>query len=332
MPSRATTHEAVESAVRRVSGRLPESTRNLLETAVSHAMHPEGKLARPRLLLAAAHAVGGDVMSCVPAAFAVEALHVGSLVHDDIMDKDIRRRGRPSVYAAYGTNVAIVTGDSLMFRSFDWAEDCLAAGISSDRVLRAMTVLAQTGHELCHGQMLEEEITGRQCLDLASYLSMVKGKTASLFYASTRMGALLGNGDPLAERTWAEIGREFGTAYQMEDDLLPYRSGGTRAGKDPFSDIRNGRITLPWISAVLNGTGSERDLLLASQRSALAGETPREVDEVRRVVGRASNLAYCEELIDTHARKAERLLDWVGENEGVSVARSLLSSSLRRDR
>ncbi|MDO4253588.1 MAG: polyprenyl synthetase family protein [Kocuria sp.] len=332
MPSYATMHQAVESAVRQVSERLPGAKDTLLNSAVSHALHPEGKLMRPRLLLAAAHAAGGNVMACVPAAFAVEALHVGSLVHDDIIDNDLKRRGRPSVYGAYGKNVALVAGDSLMFRSFDWAEDCLSMGISNDRVLRAITVLARTGHELCHGQMLEEEIARRQVLDFSTYLSMVKGKTASLFYASTRMGAILGGAGPAAEEQWAQIGREFGMVFQMEDDLLPYRGDGTRAGKDPYSDIRNGRITLPWITAYLRGTDLERGVLASNQHRAISGNGLVEADKVHATIGQPLNIAHCEEVIAAHAEKAENLLKLNGTGEGVSVARTLLVDSLRRFR
>lgn len=322
----------LKDAIHQVSERLSDVKDGLLGSAVSHALQPEGKMMRPRLLLAAAHAAGGNVAACVPAASAVETLHVGSLVHDDIIDNDLKRRGRPSVYGAYGRNIALIAGDSLMFRSFDWAEECLAMGVPNERVLRSITTLAQTGHDLCNGQILEDEIAKKQIRDFSAYLSMVTGKTASLFHASTRIGAILGGADSLTEERWTMIGIKFGVVFQMEDDLLPYRDDGTRTGKDPLSDIRNGRITLPWITAYINGSNFERNLLANNQRRAISGEGSVETNKVYATIGQPTNIVRCEEIIETHAREVEHLLDLNGISEGASVARSLLKNSRGRTR
>ncbi len=322
----------LDQALVSVIERVPPDDAGLLHRAIRHALLPTGKMARPRLLLAAAQSVGADVQTCVPAAFAVEALHVGSLVHDDIIDDDLTRRGRPSVFGAFGQGIALVAGDWLMFNSFNWAEDCSRAGISSKRVLSAMTVLSRTGHELCRGQVLEEEMARALIMQFDCYLSMVVGKTASLFSASARMGAILGGATPAVEQAWAKIGMEFGIAFQMEDDLIPYRNNGAESGKDPNSDIRNGRITLPWLIAATSGSDSERILLTRGQRMAMQGAPDIPVEAIREVVGRPANLAACEAILERHVAEAIGALSQLDASEGVDMICELLRSSLRRNR
>lgn len=296
-----------------------------------HALNPPGKLVRPRMLLAAVDAVGGDPLSAVPAAYGVECCHVASLVHDDVIDDDAERRGRPSVHRAYGADVAIVTGDALLFESFTWGDECIESGMSPQLVGLALGAFAAAGRHLCAGQALEGDMSRRGRWSRETYLAMVNGKTGAMIELPCLVGAVLGGAAwPQVERL-AAFGAAFGTAFQMQDDLLPFRNFGENAGKDRYSDVRNGRPSLPFVLAVEVADPVGRDYLLASQREAAQG---RPVDEERmlNLVGSAPVIATAESLIDEYVTTARELIEPFETTDGGAFLRALLEESVCRTR
>lgn len=229
-----------------------------------HALTPAGKLFRPILLLESALAVGGDPRRVLPAAVGAESGHVASLVHDDIIDGDDTRRGRPAVHAAFGVGEAIVAGDALIFDLFAGLAECHTAGAPADRIVAALAVVSRCGTDLCRGQSLEAEVCASGRFEHDTYLRMVRLKTAALFRAACECGALLAGGEPrhvLALRRYAQ---HLGVAFQIRDDLLPYTASAVEVGKPDDSDVRNGRITLPVIIAHQTGDAGVRAVIEAA--------------------------------------------------------------------
>jgi geranylgeranyl pyrophosphate synthase len=212
-----------------------------------YAVLPAGKLFRPILLLQSAVAVGGDPAKVLPAAAGTEYGHVASLIHDDVIDGDDVRRGRPSVPFQYGLEDAIVSGDSLLFGIFLCLAACRDRGVPDDRIVRALRVVAQAGIDLCEGQSLESRMRGDLGCGVDLYLTMIRNKTAALFRAACQSGALLGGGTERQVEALGVYGDSLGLAFQIWDDLLAYTSDSETAGKSAISDIRNRRITLPVI-------------------------------------------------------------------------------------
>jgi geranylgeranyl pyrophosphate synthase len=238
--------------------------------AICHyALVPPGKLFRPNLVLESALAVGGTTSSVLPAAIGAECGHVASLIHDDIIDGDDLRRGRPSVPSAYGVAHAIVAGDALIFDLFACLAECRNAGVPDDRVVSALEVLAQAGLDLCRGQSIEMELQRSQDVDLDVYLVMISLKTAALFQGACMCGAILGGGTPDLVDAMCEYGQHLGMSFQILDDLLPFISDTGLMGKPQLSDVRNGRYTLPIILAYQAGGPADREFI----RSALSGRT-----------------------------------------------------------
>ena len=165
---------------------------SLLARMCAHTLTPAGKLFRPILLLESALAVGGDPRLVLPAAVGAESGHVASLVHDDIIDGDDTRRGRPAVHAAFGVGDAIVAGDALIFDLFAGLAECHTAGAPADRVVAALAVVSRCGIDLCRGQSLEAEFCASGRFDHATYLHMVRLKTAALFRAACSPAATPG--------------------------------------------------------------------------------------------------------------------------------------------
>jgi geranylgeranyl diphosphate synthase type I len=235
-----------------------------------YAVLPAGKLFRPILLLQSAMAVGGDALQVLPAAAGTEYGHVASLIHDDVIDGDDVRRGRPSVPFRFGLENAIVSGDSLLFGIFLCLAACRDRGVPDGRIVRALRVVAQAGVDLCEGQSLESRMRGDLSCGVDTYLAMIRGKTAALFQAACQSGAILGGGTDRQVDALGVYGDSLGLAFQMWDDLLAYTSDSEAAGKSAISDVRNQRITLPVIFVEQCGDADER----AALRRIISGAEP----------------------------------------------------------
>jgi geranylgeranyl pyrophosphate synthase len=253
----------VDEVRARLAGRWAGDPSRLARMCL-RAFTPTGKLFRPILLLESALAVGGDPRWVLPAAVGAESGHVASLVHDDIIDGDDTRRGRPAVHAAFGVGDAIVAGDALIFDLFAGLAECHAAGAPADRVVAALAVVSRCGTDLCRGQSLEAEICAGGRFDHDAYLHMVRLKTAALFRAACECGALLAGGDHRHVLALGRYAQHLGVAFQIRDDLLPYTSSASAAGKPDTSDVRNGRLTLPVIIAHRAGGAADRAVIEAA--------------------------------------------------------------------
>jgi geranylgeranyl pyrophosphate synthase len=245
-----------------------------------YAMLAPGKLLRPLMLVAAAEAVGGRGDAVLPAAAAVQNLHVASLVHDDIIDGDDLRRGQPSVHARYGVADAIVTGDALLFDLFAAVAECDAPPRT---VVAAVAELAHAGGDLCRGQVRESLLVrpgpGRPGSGLDAYLEVAALKTGALFRAACRVGALLGGGSAEQVGLLGEYGQHTGVAFQLCDDLLPYLADTATAGKPSTSDAANLRPTWPVLLAHRDGAPEQRSAVETALSGAL---TPAEALQVLR--------------------------------------------------
>src|SRR5579859_2942584 len=269
--------------------------REPLSSILQYALDKRGKLVRPLMMLAANDVVGGDPKQIFYAALASEYGHIGSLLHDDVIDNDLIRRGRPSVLAKYGAPSAIVGGDALIFLLFHAMTRCVEAGTPAGRVVRAMQHIASAGVEMCWGQALEEAATVGADLSIDSYLEVIYGKTAASFETACTVGATLADASPDDTAQISRFGKHFGMAFQIQDDLLPYRSSGEVAGKSSFSDLENGRVTLPFLVAVQTATPADRELLIKTQAMATAGEQITDIAQVAAIVGRAEVIGRCAE-------------------------------------
>ncbi|MEV0609878.1 polyprenyl synthetase family protein [Polymorphospora rubra] len=303
----------------RLGQRWPESS-DRLSAMVRHALLPAGKLIRPIMALESASAAGGRPEPVLPAALGLEYLHVATLVHDDIIDGDTTRRGRPTVSAAYGTPDAIVTGDALIFTAYTAIVECRAGGVPADRIVAAVDALSEAGSDLCRGQVLEAGLAGDPTGPATTYLEMVRLKTGALFRAVCQIGALLGGADAERGRLLAGYGESVGIAFQIRDDLLAYTSDAAAIGKSTTSDLTNGRPTLPVLLAhQVGGPAQRRQLVEALTRghadpAALAG-----VCEIVRDTGA---LAAAREVAAEHAGRAHKRLSTLDE----SAARDTLAA------
>ncbi|MGA6154104.1 polyprenyl synthetase family protein [Stenotrophomonas sp. NPDC087984] len=321
----------MELLLRELDRRWPPEAERLHQIS-RYALLPAGKLLRPLLLMESAEAVGGGGPAVVPAALSVEYLHVGSLVHDDVIDGDAMRRGRPSVVARYGTADAIVTGDALMLGMFgvltDGAEE--AGGLPPGRVLGAVRVFARAGVDLCRGQAMEGELRGDLGCGLDRYLTMSSLKTGALFRAACRGGAILGGGTPAQQHALTAYAEHLGLAFQMHDDLLPYTSDPRTTGKSALSDIAAARPTFPVLLCHAMAGAPGRARLEAALGGALpAGDALRTVHELLEATGA---LDAARDQATAQADRAKSCLAELSRSRATAVLAAVADLSVSRDR
>ncbi|WP_405802611.1 polyprenyl synthetase family protein [Streptomyces sp. NBC_01187] len=309
--------------------RCPEDAVGL-DALERSAMLPPGKLLRPLLFTESAAAAGMRREDTLTAALGIESLHVGSLVHDDVIDSDTLRRGRPTVVARHGTPNAIVTGDALIIGAFRAVAECADGMPAGERHLAVVRTLADAGVDLCRGQVMEDELRGEPGSGLERYLTMVSLKTGALFRAACLGGAQLAGAPPAAQEAFTRFAEHLGRAFQMTDDLLPHISDAETSGKSVLSDIANRRPTFPVLLCWREADEHERGQLSA----ALGGSLPAEaaLETVRGLLASTGALeaARAEALAEASCAKAA-LLDLPG-----TAARDALSTvadlSVNRDR
>jgi octaprenyl-diphosphate synthase len=211
----------------------------LLAEVGSYIREGGGKRIRPALLLLSCRLTGYRGERAILLAAVVEFIHTATLLHDDIIDEAAVRRGRRSVNSRWGNDLAVLLGDSLFAKSMSMA-------LSQDN-LRVLRLLSDVTQGMIEGELLE--IQG--CADLRvtadDHIDIIRRKTAALFSACLRIGAMLGNAGEASERALASYGSNLGICFQMVDDLLDLTADPKRLGKPVASDLREGKLTLPAI-------------------------------------------------------------------------------------
>jgi geranylgeranyl diphosphate synthase type I len=206
-----------------------------------------GKRIRPILLLLTCELLGGARKNAMPAACAVEILHGFTLIHDDIMDKDMLRRGQPTVHAKWGLNIGILTGDYLAILPTILL---LELKIAKNRILECVKVLNEANLAICEGQFLDISFEKKKNISVNAYLHMIGNKTAKLIEASTKLGAIIAGASPKIVKKFETIGYKLGLAFQIRDDLLDLLSESKLLGKPQGSDLLRDKKTLPVVHAL----------------------------------------------------------------------------------
>jgi len=234
--------EAVDAVIRR---RL-DSDVLLIRQVAEYIIASGGKRLRPALLLLAAGAAGYRGSSQHALAAVVEFIHTATLLHDDVVDESDLRRGRPTSNAAFGNAASVLVGDFLYSRAFQMM---VAVGD-----MRVMEVLAEATNTIAEGEVLQLLNVHNPAVGEADYLEVIRRKTAKLFEAAARLGAILGHAPGEIEEGFASYGMHLGTAFQLVDDVLDYSGDHNETGKNLGDDLSEGKPTLPLIYVMRNGT------------------------------------------------------------------------------
>jgi octaprenyl-diphosphate synthase len=212
-----------------------------------------GKRLRPILVLLASRLVGNVTDGSIRMAAVVEMIHAATLVHDDVIDIAQTRRGRPSSNAIWGNHTCVLAGDWLYMQAFQMA--------LRERNFHVLDVLIALTQMMVEGELLQLELIGKINISEADYMELVDRKTASLFSACARLGAVMGGADDATEARLGEFAWNLGIAFQLVDDVLDFTSHEKVLGKPVGSDLREGKVTLPLIYALEQASEEERRLV-----------------------------------------------------------------------
>jgi geranylgeranyl diphosphate synthase type I len=230
-----------------------------VDTAFQPTTHKAGKRLRPVFLLLAYEAQtyrtqGSNWQQALPAAAAIELLHNFTLIHDDIEDRDRTRRGRPTLWAVWGEPQAINAGDALFTLAYRSLFNLQTTQVPPETVLRAVNRYTDAVLHITEGQHLDLSFEAESEVDEATYLAMIRGKTAALLGLACELGGMLAGAPEARLTALREFGVELGIAFQMQDDWLGLWGNPEQTGKPVGSDLRNRKKTLPILHGIAHST------------------------------------------------------------------------------
>jgi octaprenyl-diphosphate synthase len=255
-----------------------------------------GKRLRPLVVLLSARACGAKDRRHVELAAIIEFIHTATLLHDDVVDGSELRRGRDTANAVWGNPASVLTGDFLYSRAFQMM-------VKVDE-MRVMHIMADATNRIAEGEVMQLLYCHDPDTTEARYLEVIHRKTATLFEAGARLGAVVAGRPAAEEAALAAYGRHLGTAFQLIDDALDYSATAEEMGKNIGDDLAEGKPTLPLIHALQHAAGAQRVLLRdAVQHGGLA-----QVDEIIRIVSGGGALDYTRERALAESLKAREAL------------------------
>lgn len=292
----------------------------LVGRVAQYLLNSGGKRIRPMLLMLVARALG-----CAPggpqvrAGVIVEYIHSATLLHDDVVDEAEMRRGTSAANVLHGPAASVLVGDFLYSRAFQLIVELLEQR-------RAVEVLAATTNQIAEGEVMQLMNLNELAVTEEQYLEVIRRKTASLFEACARIGAILAHGDRNVEEAAARYGLELGMAYQITDDVLDYSGGEEAFGKNVGTDLKEGKTTLPLLHAMRVGSPAQQSVL----RNALRTGGPGNLSGVMEAIESTGALKYAAGRAREASARAADALSALPENRFREVLASLARFAAER--
>lgn len=265
----------------------------LIPQLAGHIIAAGGKRLRPMLTLASAQLCGYESgeRHCALAA-CVEFIHTATLLHDDVVDESVLRRGRDSANAVWGNQASVLVGDFLFSRSFELMVE--------DGSLDVLRILSHASAVIAEGEVLQLVTTNDTATGEADYLEVIRCKTATLFAAAAEIGAVIAGRGEAEQEALADYGMNLGIAFQLIDDLLDYSALQAQLGKTVGDDFREGKMSLPIVLAFARGNDKEREFW---------ARTMERMEQEEGDLGRAIALLQKHGVLDETARRARDYAD-----------------------
>ena len=284
-----------------------ESEPQIIYRASRHIIDAGGKRLRPFLVLKCCKIVGGNEEDALPTAASLELLHTFTLLHDDIMDKDEKRRGVPSVHTKWGVPIAIVAGDLLFAKVYEAITKYTdTKHVKPKKILQILKEISEATIVLCEGQTRDMMFESKETVSEAEYFRMIEGKTAALFETSARCGGLLGGATKSHVKRLGEFGRYAGIAFQVIDDILGLTADEKLLKKPVGNDIREGKRTLIVVRALEKASKSQRKQILETLGNKDA--SAEQIRETIDLIGSLGAIDYAKKLADKYIKKAKKAL------------------------
>ncbi len=317
-------HALVAGALRRVEQEIQTAVASTVEfvpEVAKHLIDSGGKRIRPTLLLLMTHTAGAEARDGIDLSVATELFHNASLLHDDVVDRGNFRRGVPAAPRVYGNAASVLVGDFMMARAFGI--------VVKHGDVDLLDELSRVISSMAEGEVLQLVRSGRATLSLPGYEQIISGKTAGLFAWCCRAGASLAGVGRNDIEAATELGRAFGMAFQITDDVLDYIASPEQSGKDLANDLLQGKTTLPLLLACEEDAGllsliedmsarkpGEHEYLMVVERILATNSLKRALDKALIYTQRAADQLRC--------FAASRYAESIGELLGFVTERVVL--------
>jgi octaprenyl-diphosphate synthase len=309
--------EDMQQVDRVISERLTTEV-PLVKEVAQYIISAGGKRLRPALLLLFSGALENQHPHRHTLSAVVEFIHTATLLHDDVVDESTLRRGRSTANERFGNAPSVLVGDFLYSRAFQMM-------VSVDN-MRVMQVLADTTNIIAEGEVLQLMNMRDASLDEASYLRVIRSKTAKLFEASARLAAILAGASASVEDACATYGQALGTAFQVIDDVLDYEGDKDVLGKNLGDDLREGKVTLPLICALRIASPADQKLI----HEAIAQGDLTHQDRILEIIRKSGALEAARASAEAEARRAIEAISGLKTNAYTDALLQLATGLLNR--
>lgn len=305
---------------------LEKGDHEKLMKAVRHYPEAGGKRLRPVLAMVVADAVSGNGQRAIPFGCSLELIHNFTLIHDDVMDEDPIRRGRPAVHVLFDVPTAIIAGDALFARGFEVLAD---TEVPPEDLKRLLKLVANTVWIIAEGQQMDIDFEKRHTVSVAEYMEMIEKKTAVLFACAAMGGAIIAGGTAEQEEAMYEYARLLGLGFQIWDDVLGITADEKKLGKPVGSDIRNGKRTLIILHALENASPGEKEKILSTLGDQDAAEA--RIREVVDILGNTGSIDFARSTALDFAERAKHCLSCLDDSHEKKLLEALVDYAVKRD-
>ncbi|MGN0137343.1 MAG: polyprenyl synthetase family protein [Candidatus Methanomethylophilaceae archaeon] len=302
-----------------------EEPANLMEASRQYP-YAGGKRMRPAMAVATCGAVGGDRNKAIPLAVAVEYIHNFTLIHDDLMDGDAKRRGMDTIHVGYGMPTAVLAGDALFAKAYQIICDL---DVPAERMRAAMKYVSDAVWDLARGQQMDVNNEG-QIVSEEVYIETIKLKTSVLFAAAAAGGAIIGGADDATVKAINEYALELGLGFQMFDDYLGIAGDESKTGKSVGNDIRKGKCTC----MVTHAIRSIKDPKVLEEFKGILGNmdaTDEQCARAKQIMQEAGSIDYALGLARQKVDNAIAKISFLPESEDKEFMIALANFAINRD-
>ena len=294
--------------------------------AVRHYPEAGGKRLRPVLAMLVADAISGKEKESIPFGCCLEIIHNFTLIHDDVMDEDPMRRGRPAVHVLYDVPTAIIAGDAMFARGFEVLAE---VEVAPEKTRRLLSLVAKTVWIIAEGQQMDIDFENSDSVTVDEYLEMIEKKTAILFACAAQGAAMIAEGSEEQEKDMFEYARLLGLGFQIWDDVLGITADEKKLGKPVGSDIRNGKRTLVILHALENADEEDKRIIFSTLGRENA--TNEEVAGIIEALERTGSIEFAKNKAMDYARRAKKCLESLPDSESKELLKDLVDYSVKRD-
>jgi len=281
-----------------------ESDVALIQQLGFYIVNSGGKRLRPLLCVLAARALNIQSQQHHHLAAIIEFIHTATLLHDDVVDESLLRRGRETANALFGNQASVLVGDFLYSRAFQMMVDLDS--------MKVMQILSDATNRIAQGEVMQLMNVNDPDTTEASYFDVIYSKTARLFEAATQLAAVLTKQDEAVEIAMQNYGKHLGTAFQLVDDILDYTADADEMGKNVGDDLAEGKPTLPLLHAMWNGDQAASQLI---KRAIKEGDCLAHLDTILTAMHQSGSIEYTQQKALDEAQKAIAALSIIPESQ-----------------